>query len=230
VRYELRRRDASDHLFSTGVVGRLADSTFVLARYRIADLQAGAATRLSDAQVALSVRPKRSDRIALLFSYDHGLARSITSRNFANPRTDRLSMDGLIELGHGVEFYSRLSIARVHEVTGVHRLGTFVQSRLQKSLSRRFDIAGEARWVRESVHAPGTLVPGVEWGTWVTRDLRIGLGYSPRGFSNPGSLLNSTAARGGAYLVVSSKLSGIFDLIGKGGGEVKSTGKAAVPN
>jgi uncharacterized repeat protein (TIGR01451 family) len=230
-RYELRRRDASDHLFSTGVVGRLADSTFVLARYRIADLQAGAATRLSDAQVALSVRPKQSDRIALLFSYNYGLARSITTRSFAgNPRTDRLAMDGLVELGHGVEFYSRLSIARVREVAGVHRLGTFVQSRLQKSLSRRFDIAGEARWIRESVHSPGTLVPGVEWGTWVTRDLRIGLGYSPRGFSNPGSLLNSTAARGGAYLVVSSKLSGIFDLMGKGGGDVKSTGKASVPN
>jgi len=106
-------------------------------------------------------------------------------------------------------------MARVNEVAGGYRLGTFVQSRLQKSLSRRFDIAGEARWVREFVHAPGALIPAVEWGTWVTRDLRIGLGYSPRGFANPGSLLNSTAARGGAYLVISSKLSAIFDLMGK---------------
>jgi len=217
VRYELRRRDVLEHLFSMGVVGRLADSMFVLARYRIADLRAGAATRLNDAQLALSVRPKQSDRVALLFSYDYGLARNLTTGSSAgNPRTDRLSVDGLIELGHGVEFYSRLSMAHVNEVAGGHRLGTFVQSRLQKSLSRRFDVAGEARWIRESAHAPGTLIPGVEWGTWVTRDLRIGLGYSPRGFANPGSLLNSTAARGGAYLVISSKLSGIFDLMVKG--------------
>jgi len=228
VRYELRRRDVSDHLFSTGVVGRLRDSMYVLARYRVSDLRAGAATRLNDAQLALSVRPKQSDRLALLFSYDYGLARNVTTLRFAaNPRTDRLSIDGLIELGHGVESYSRLSMARVNEVAGGYRLGTFVQSRLQKSLSRRFDIAGEARWVRESVYAPGALIPGVEWGTWVTRDLRIGLGYSPRGFANPGSLLNSTAARGGVYLVISSKLSGIFDLMGTGG-EVKSAGKASV--
>jgi len=127
-------------------------------------------------------------------------------------------VDGLIELGHGVEFYSRLSTARISDFGGGYRFGTFVQSRLQKSLSRRFDIAGEARWIRESVDAPGNLIPGVEWGTWATRDLRIGLGYSPRGFANPGSLLNSTAARGGAYLVISSKLSGIFDLMGSGRG------------
>jgi uncharacterized repeat protein (TIGR01451 family) len=217
VRYELRRRDVSEHLFSTGVVGRLRDSMFVLARYRMSDLHTGTATRLNDGQVALSVRPKQSDRVALLFSYDYGSARNVTTLLFANPRTDRLSMDGLLELGHGVEFYSRLSMARVNEVTGGYRLGTFVQSRLQKSLSRRFDIAGEARWIRESVHAPAAWIPGVEWGTWITRDLRIGLGYSPRGFANPGSLLNSTAARGGAYLVISSKLAGIFDLMGAGG-------------
>jgi hypothetical protein len=217
VRYELRRRDVSEHLFSAGMVGRLSASTFVLTRYRISDLHAGSATRFNDAQLALSVRPKQSDRVALLFSYDYGSARNVTPLSFAaNPRTDRLSIDGLIELGHGFESYSRLSMARVSEVAAGYRLGTFVQSRLQKSLSHRFDIAGEARWIRESVDAPGTLIPGVEWGTWATRDLRIGLGYSPRGFANPGSLLNSTAARGGAYLVVSSKLSGIFDLMGSG--------------
>jgi hypothetical protein len=217
VRYELRRREVSEHLFSTGVVGRLRDSMFVLARYRMSDLQAGAATRLNDGQLALSVRPRQSDRVALLFSYDYGSARNVTTLRFSNPRTDRLSIDGLLELGHGVELYSRLATVRVHEVAGGYRLGTFVQSRLQKSLSRRFDIAGEARWIRESVDAPARWVPGVEWGTWVTRDLRIGLGYSPSGFANPGSLLNSTAARGGAYLVISSKLSGIFDLMGAGG-------------
>ena len=40
-------------------------------------------------------------------------------------------------------------------------------------------------------------------------------------------LLNSTAARGGVYLVISSKLSGIFDLMGNGG-EAKSAGQTSV--
>jgi hypothetical protein len=92
----------------------------------------------------------------------------------------------------------------------------YLQGRLQKSLTKRFDIAGEARWIKESNLTSGALVAGVEWGTWVTRDLPVGLGYSPSGFANPGALLNSTAARGGAYLVVSSRLSSIFELMGEG--------------
>jgi hypothetical protein len=138
-----------------------------------------------------------------------------------NPgRTDRLSADGLIQIGHGFEFYSRVAEARTSGLYGGSRLGTYLQGRLQKSLSHRFDVAGEARWIRESVIAKGALITGAEWGTWLTRDLRIGLGYSSRGFANPGALLNSTAARGGPYVVLSSKLSGIFDLMG-GSGKAK---------
>src|SRR4029450_13933471 len=91
----------------------------------------------------------------------------------------------------------------------------FPQVRFQQSLFRRFDIAGEARWIRESANVPGALVAGAEFGSWLTRDFRIGLGYSAQGFANPGALLNSTAARGGVYLVISSRLSSIFDLIGE---------------
>jgi len=93
-------------------------------------------------------------------------------------------------------------------------VGTYLQGRLQKSLTHRFDIAGEARWVQESKMVRGALIIGLEWGTWLTRDFRVGLGYSPSGFANPGALLNSTAARGGLYMVISSRLSGIFDLMG----------------
>ena len=28
---------------------------------------------------------------------------------------------------------------------------------------------------------------GLEFGTWLSKDLRIGLGYSSRGFANPGA-------------------------------------------
>ena len=167
------------------------------------------------------MQPKKSDRVAVLFSYEFGNGNGTTTAGVTDPalvttpgRTDRLSADGLIQVGHGFEFYSRIAEARTSSFYGESRLGTYLQGRLQKSLSHRFDIAGEARWIRESVIAKGVLITGAEWGTWLTRDFRIGLGYSSRGFANPGALLNSTAARGGPYVVLSSQLSSIFDLMG----------------
>jgi hypothetical protein len=234
-RYELRRRDTSETILTAGVVGRLNAATSALARYRTADSQAGGIGRIQDGQLALSVRPKKSDRVAMLFSYDFGNGNSFVpvsnsigtnvstvsnTSTVSNPasvnlaRTDRLSMDGLIEIRHGFEFYSRVAAARTPGIYGGSRVGTYLQGRLQKSLTRRFDIAGEARWVQESKIVRGALITGLEWGTWLNRDFRIGLGYSPSGFANPGALLNSTAARGGVYMVISSRLSSIFDLMG----------------
>jgi len=117
-------------------------------------------------------------------------------------------------VGHGLEFYGRAAAARIPGLHGRSRQATYLQGRLQQSLFKRFDIAGETRWIQEASNISGTVITGVEWGTWLTRDFRVGLGYSPNGFANPGALLNSTAARGGTYLVISSRLSSIFDLIG----------------
>jgi len=228
-RYEIRRRDRSQKIFTAGIVGQLTPSTSAVARFRNSDYGTGNIGRINDGQLAISLRPKLSDRLALLFSYNFGNANIITpgARDFVNAnsetnstiaaatgRTDRLSADGLVEIKHGFEFYSRVAAARTPGMYGGSRLGTYLQGRLQKSLFYRFDIAGEARWVRESMRTRGALVTGIEFGTWLTRDLRIGLGYSPSGFANPGALLNSTAARGGLYLAISSKLSSIFDLMG----------------
>jgi hypothetical protein len=232
VRYELRRRDTAETILTAGLVGRLNAATTALVRYRTAENQVtgiGRIARINDGQMALSVRPKKSDRVAVLFSYDFGNGNSFAplrnamdtdsspaSVNLA--RTDRLSMDGLIEIRHGFEFYSRVAAARTPGIyggsIGGSKVGTYLQGRLQKSLTHRFDIAGEVRWVQESKIVRGAWITGLEWGTWLNRDFRIGLGYSPSGFANPGALLNSTAARGGLYMVISSRLSGIFDLMG----------------
>jgi hypothetical protein len=235
VRYELRRRDTAEIILTAGVVGRLNAATSALARYRTAEYQGAGIGRINDGQLALSVRPKKSDRVAMLFSYDFGNGNSfaplsnamdanasavsntstVSSPASVNPaRTDRLSIDGLIEIRHGFEFYSRVAAARTPGIYGGSRVGTYLQGRLQKALTHRFDIAGDARWVQESKIVRGALITGLEWGTWLNRDFRVGLGYSPSGFANPGALLNSTAARGGLYMVISSRLSGIFDLMG----------------
>jgi hypothetical protein len=204
-RYEIRRGDTSQGILTAGIVGRLSAATSAMARYRVANgaaHMADASGNIHDGQVAMAVRPKKSDRVAMLFSYDFG---------------NGYAADGLIQIAHGFEFYSRVAEARTPDLYGGSRLGTYLQGRLQKSLSRRFDIAGEARWIRESMIVRGALIMGAEWGTSITRNFRVGLGYSSRGFANPGALLNSTAARGGPYVVISSKLSSIFDLMGGSG-------------
>lgn len=84
-------------------------------------------------------------------------------------------------------------------------------------MTRRLDIAAKVRFVKEAALGPRQTIGAVEFGAWLSRDFRVGVGYSSHGFSNPGSLLNSTASRGGTYLVLSSRLSSLFDLMGVAG-------------
>src|SRR5206468_1274854 len=97
---------------------------------------------------------------------------------------------------------------------GGRRMASLIQARVQQSLTRRFDIAGDSRLIRESLAEPYLGVTAGEFGAWLSRDIRVGVGYSSRGFRNPGSLLNSTASRGGYYLILTSRLSAIFELMG----------------
>ncbi len=213
-RYELRQRQVTEHMLSAGAVGRLTSTISTLGRYRIADI--GNGVRGTDGQAALALRPRQSDKVAMLFSYEHGLTNATPLLpNVKNDRrTDRVSADGLWQIAPKTEFYARLGMALIPESSGGRRSATLLQGRLQQSLTRRFDVAGESRIIRESVIEPFRAVTAGEFGAWLTRDIRVGLGYSTRGYKNPGSLLNSTASRGGTYLVITSRLSALFDLMG----------------
>lgn len=214
-RYELRRRSVSEHIVSLGGVGRLTSDISVLARYRLAEVATAGTGRVSDGQVAVAVRPRQSDRVALLFSYDRGTSRGTGAFALRPGRTDELSMDGYVLLRPGLESYTRWAAVRLPSTGGESRRhATFFQTRLQQRVTRRFDIAAEVRLVKEAALAPRQTIGAVEFGAWVSRDVRVGIGYSSHGFSNPGSLLNSTASRGGTYLVISSRLSSLFDLMG----------------
>jgi len=219
IRYELRRQDRSRQLFTAGIAGRLSGATAALARYRISDLGAGSTNRVSDGQLSFSIRPKQSDRVALLLSYDYGSTRpgALLLTPAGSGRSDRLSADGLLELTPGLEFYSRVAVARIPGTSGERHEALFLQNRIQQQLLKRFDVALEARWTRAGFSEPLAVILATEWGTWITPDFRVGAGYSSRGFANPGSVLNATAARGGTYIVISSRLSSLFDLMGRTG-------------
>jgi len=215
-RYELRHRDVIERMLSAGATGRLNPSVSVLGRYRIADI--GNGVRGTDGQLAMALRPRESDRIAALFSYEHGLTNATPLLpNVQNDRrTDRLSADGLWQLTRTTDFYMRIGAALIPDSNGGRRSAALMQARIQQALTRRFDVALESRAIRESLAEPFRSVTAGEAGIWLSRDFRVGLGYSNRGYSNPGSLLNATASRGGYYMVLSSRLSAIFDLMGSG--------------
>ena len=215
-RYELRRRAVSEHIVNLGAVGRLTSDISMLARYRLADIATTGRGRLSDGQVAVAVRPRQSDRVALLLSYEQGRSRGAELLGVSTGRTDQLSMDGYLLVRRGLESYTRLSALRV-PTGGDDSRGnaTFFQTRLQQRVTSRFDIAGEIRLVKEVSQPQWHDIVAAEIGAWLSRDLRVGVGYSSRGFANPGSLLDATASRGGTYLVLSSRLSALFDLMGR---------------
>ena len=87
------------------------------------------------------------------------------------------------------------------------------QGRLQRVLFGRFDLAGETRRIKESLTDPGRTVYAAEWGTRLSSDLRIGVGYGSGAFAVAGSVLRASALRGGVYVIVSSTLSQLFDLM-----------------
>ena len=215
-RYELRQRSVSQHIVSLGAVGRLTSDISMLARYRRADIVTTERGRLSDGQVSVAVRPRQSDRVALLFSYEQGRQNGTGAFDVTPGRTDQLSMDGYVLLRPGLESYTRWAAVRLPAVGGRARgTATFFQTRLQQSVTRRFDVAAEVRLVQEMALGPWQEIFAAEFGAWLSRDFRVGIGYSSRGFHNPGSMLNSTASRGGTFLVLSSRLSSIFDLMGR---------------
>ena len=216
-RYELRRRAESEHIVSAGAIGRLTSHISMLARYRRADIATAGTGRLSEGQVSVAVRPRQSDRVAFLFSYEQGRSSGTGAFDVIPGRTDQLSMDGYALLRPGLESYTRSSAVRLPVVGGGTRgTATFFQTRLQQSVTRRFDVAAEVRLVRETALGPWQEIFAAELGAWLSRDFRVGIGYSSCGFNTAGSMLNSTASRGGTFLVLSSRLSSMFDLMGRG--------------
>jgi hypothetical protein len=208
-RYEVRRSGETEHILSLGGVGRLTSNLSMLLNYRGVDMTSRTNGRLDEFRAALAVRPRQTDRVALLFSAqrDQGGAQSLLAPTPGT--TDRLSTDGYVRIVHGLESYSRVAVIRAEHSADVAR---FFQTRLQRSLTRGFDVAVEGR--RVYVGGQASNIVAVEGGWWLAKTLRVGAGYSSDGFANPGALLRSTASRGGPYLVFSTSLASLFDLMG----------------
>lgn len=212
--YRSGQREAS--LVSAAVAGQVTPSISVSGHYRRDRTTFNNVTETRDeALAALALRPKQSDRVGLLFTWNHGdaLSPAMAVRQTPNNRIDRLSLDGYYQVTSRLEFHQRVGLLRTH----VGRLGSTAtllsQSRLQYRLASRFDLAGELRLAKRfGTVDTGDMIGAAELAYWVSADLRAGIGYTTRPWTSFGPALITESDRGNVYVVLTSRLSSLFNL------------------
>lgn len=219
-RYEYRDRGGVGQVIALGAAGRLREGITALSRVQWSRGSFAGQTNSSlEGSAALAIRPLKSDRVGLLFSFNHrSLAQSGLSGQFPNrDRRDTLSSDGYYQASQKLELYARLAMS--FNATGqpglpyVSTLTYLAQGRAQYRMTERLDWAFETRLLFQPSSATRRNIYSSELGFWVLPDLRAGVGYNFTGSHEPaGSSLAPT--RRGFYFTISSKLSNLFDLFG----------------
>jgi uncharacterized repeat protein (TIGR01451 family) len=234
-RYELRnQRGGLAQLITVGAAGRIGDGVTTLARFQSARSNfEGRANSSVQGTAALALRPLKSDRAALLFSYTHrSLTQGALAGQSANTeRSDTLSSDGLWQPFKDTELYGRVALkfgANSREgLMNASALTYLSQLRVQKRLRRAFDVAGEVRLMAQPVTHTARTSVGAEVGYWVFADMRVGIGYNFTSATEPGGIV-ITQPRG-FYFTISTKLSNLFDLFGTSADGLLAPGTTAKP-
>lgn len=219
-RYEFRDRGGLGQLVAFGAAGRIGDGITTMARFQWShsDFEGRASSSL-EGTAALAIRPLKSDRAGLLFSYTHrALEQQGTSDSaLTRDQLDSLSTDGYFQATRSLELYARVALRfnanGQSDLPYVSSLTYMTQGRIQYRLTPRFDWAGEARLLFQPASGTERSVYGTELGFWAMPDLRLGVGYN---FTMAGEPAGSTLTpeRRGFYFTISSKLSNLFDLFG----------------
>ena len=219
-RYEHRDRDGDTRLLTVAAAGQIREGVTALARFQMSrGSYAGKSNEATDGMAALAIRPLKSDRSGLLFSYRH---RSVTQDAAGNSptrdRVDSLSADGYRQVTNRLELYGhfamRLSANGRPELPFVSTLSYLAQGRVQYQLSRQFDAAYETRLLFQPSSRTSRMTHAAEVGYWVLPELRLGGGYNFTAAKEPFGA-DASSARRGFYFSVTTKFSKLFDLFGK---------------
>jgi uncharacterized repeat protein (TIGR01451 family) len=219
-RYEFRDRLGRGQLVALGAAGRLGDGITTLARFQYSrsGFEGRDASSL-EGMAALAIRPLKSDRAGLLFSYTHRSLeqQNATDQEATRDRIDSLATDGYYQVSPELELYGRFALRfnanSQHGLPFASTLTYLTQGRVQYRLTSRFDWAGEARFIIQPSSGTSRSVYGTELGFWAVPDLRLGVGYNFTLAGEPNGI-GLVPARRGFYFTISSKLSNLFDLFG----------------
>ncbi len=235
-RYEYRDRGGVGQVLSFGAAGRLADGITALSHVQWSRGSfTGRANSSFDGTAAFAIRPVKTDRYGLLFSFNHrslfqdGLTGQLPTRD----RRDTLSTDGYYEPCKDLELFGRVALNfNANGQPGLPYVSTLtylMQSRAQYHFTKRLDWAIETRMIFQPSSGTRRTSTGAELGFWVLPDLRLGGGYNFSASQEPaGSAL--IPQRRGFYFTITSKLSNLFDLFGTSKAGLTSSDTSAPSN
>jgi uncharacterized repeat protein (TIGR01451 family) len=236
-RYEVRSLGGLGQIFTTGAAGRIADGLTMLGRFQVSNaaFQPGTGavdllnplatnstlstqTSADQATAALAWRPWKTDREGILFAYTLRDS-NFTGVNTTLPQNDHvglLSTDGYYQANRYLEFYGKVAFSdRTYNYVGTapesNRTWLY-QARTQAKISRRFDLAVEARFVVQPDTSTDQWTMGTEVGFWAVKDLRAALGYNFKSADQIAANFLTNPAKQGVYFVLTSKLSNMFNL------------------
>jgi len=234
-RYEFRDRGGNGQMLALGAAGRLTEGVTVLSRMRWSKNSfAGRDASSVDGLAALAIRPLKSDRAGLLFSFNHrSVQQSILDGAPATrDRLDTAAADGYYQATKRLELYSRFALRFAangrEDLPFVSTLTYLSQARVQYRLTTRLDWAAEARFVLQPSSQTHRSIYGTEIGFWALPDLRLGLGYNFNAANEPDGA-SPIPTRRGVYFAVSSKLSSLFDLFGTSKEKLQSANNQTEP-
>jgi uncharacterized repeat protein (TIGR01451 family) len=219
-RYEFRDRGGNGQLIAIGAAGRLNEGITVLSKMRWSrSALGGRDSSATDGLAALAIRPLESDRVGLLFSFNHraidqsGVDGGVATRD----RLDTAATDGYYQATKRLELYGRFALRFAANgqpaLPYVSTLTYLTQARAQYRLTTRFDWAAETRFLFQRASHTQRSIYGTELGFWAMPDLRAGIGYNFTRAGEPG-LDRGLPRKQGLYFTISSKLSSLFDLFG----------------
>jgi hypothetical protein len=218
-RYEYRDRGGVNQLMTVGAAGKITEGITAMSRFQLARGDyAGKSSQAFDGTAALAIRPVKSDRMGVLFSYTH---QSTTTRDAGATPTrdsiDSLSADAYRQLGRRLEVYGHFALRRSAngdpQTPDVSTLSFLAQGRAQYQLTSRFDVAMETRMMYQPSSRTSRLTHAAELGYWVLPDLRLGAGYNFTAAKEPLGA-RGLPTRRGFYFTVTSKFSRLFNLFG----------------
>ncbi len=232
-RYELRDQFGFGSLASAGAAGRISSGVTALGLLQIVRSNTnGQHNALNRAIAALAIRPLKSDRAGLLFSYNqqHGSGYSLLDGSSLPASVGILSTDAWWQASKRLEFYDRLAFsdrtASAVNAPGASTLTYMWQQRAQYRFGKYFDAAGEARWLWQPATATSRQTAATEIGGWLLRDVRLALGYSFESAPEVAPDFLTAAVHRGIYFNITGKFSRMFDLFGTPG-EQALTGQVA---
>ena len=227
-RYELRDRGGTGQIFTGGAAGRILEGLTGLAQFQhsnanftptssVASLYNSRQSLVDQGTAALALRPVKSDREAVLFSYTLRTSDLLGLTGFRQKDSvSIISSDAFFQATHALELFGKASLShRTFSGDGVPAVSTdtyLMQGRAQMKIRGRFDAAGEGRILGQPASSTTRWTAGIEGGYWALRDVRLGVGYSFKSMDEISQNFLTSPIHSGVYFVMSTKLSNIFNL------------------